>query len=412
MASITYTGQVQARAQVDRVTVTAAAAGATYTVAVAGRTETFTATTADVLAAAAGLAAAAAASTRGELAELAWAAAGPVVTVTGPADGAAFALTATAGAGGAASRVTAVAAASPHDLALAGNYAGGALPAAGDTLVFAGDGGYDRASALYGLGQFAAAAVAVERRAGHAGRIGLPDTARAGYREYRPTHLATAGTTLHIAQADRDGAGQVRLQSTAAGAVDLAVTGAGRGSELGAEAVEVYGLPAGSAAAVTAAGLALAPAFGQAAAAATLVAAAGAAVRVGPGAVLGDVAVLAGSAGVFEASFTGLRVDASRATVLAGAAGAGGVVVDGGEVDWRSAGSPGAVRVGSGGRFTLAAAPPGVAVAAVAVYERGEWADPLQRAARPYPIDLVRADLAGVTVDAGTHVRLTVGAVP
>lgn len=405
-STIVYTGQRQPRAQVSTFTVTANAIGTVFTATVNAKPVTFTSTTAVVADAAAGLVAAATARTApAEVRELAWSASGATVTVTGPADGAPFTVTPSASGGGTVGSVTTAASQSPYDAADTQNYAGGALPAAGDTLLF--DPSWPDASVRYGLDTFAAVAVKVTRRPGHAGRIGLPDQAAAGYREYRTRSFATAGVTLLVAQSDQDDAQAVRLRSTAGSAVALSVSG-GRAPGVGDEPVECYGLPASSVVNVAGAGLALAAEGGQTTGTLAVESSSGT-LRVGPGAVLGAVIVVGGDARI-EAGFATLEVDRGGSVVALGAAAAStGVTVDGGTLAWNSTGSPAVVTVGDQGAFDLTAAPGPVAVTKLVLSAGSAVTDPSGRLARPFDVEVTRCGVADVAADFGTHFKLTVG---
>ena len=398
MATVTWVGAAPTVPQVDTVTVTGNDASTSYRLTVNGKTVAVGGAASAALTAAA-LQAAAAASTEPEFAELTFGdPSGAAFAVTGPATGAPFTLSASvSGGAGTVSRSTTTAASSPNHASLAANYSGGALPAASDALVFE----ESAVSVLYGLTALAAVALAsVTRRATFTGRIGLPDVNDNGYAEYRTRELTVDAPAVLVESPASDAAGQVRLLSAAGSAVTLAVAGDGAGGGLGAEAVEVRGLPSGSTVTATGAGVAVAVRAGQVAAVATLRVAGGSA-RCGAGVTLG-AAELRDSDARLDCSYTTLAVDGTGTVTVAGAAAGTNTVVDGGTVAWRSTGSPGTVKVGPGGAVDFGRAPASVSLGAAAELSAGAaWLDPAGRVARPYSLTLVRAEAAEVTLDLG-----------
>lgn len=405
MATKTWVGQAQVVRQVDTVTITAGDAATTYTVTINTKAVSYTGS-ATVATVAAGLQAAFAASADPEFRELTSAyVSGATFTVTGPADGAPFTLAVSvAGGSGTISRTATTAATGPHDAGAAANYSGGSLPSAGDTLVFESS----ATSVLYNLTGLAAVALAaVVRRVSFTGTIGLPDVNPAGYREYRTRDLSLDAPAVTIEQSGQDQAQQIRLNSITASATTLTVIGDAAGGGVGAERVEVRGLPASSVVNVTGGSVAVAPLAGQSCTVATL-RGLNATVRVGSGASLTTVN-LQNCQARLEAGCTTLTIDQGGSVTTTGAAAVTNTNVDGGTLAWRSTGSPGTVKVGSGGVIDFSNAPAAVALGATAeVYAGATWSDPAGRVTTSFAVTVVRASVGEVSLDFGTGRTLTV----
>jgi hypothetical protein len=398
----------QARAQVGTLTVTTADTGGTITVTVGGtKSVVVTPSTTDTTTTAAEIAAACAASAEGEFAEITWESALAVVTFTGPDDGAPITVAKTDGGTNATTLATTVTPLSPHDINDAANWSLGAVPTGADVAVFeAGD-----VDALYNLAALTAVAFDVIRRATFTGRIGLPDVdEQFGYREYRDTHLETAGTSIQVQQAPGDDAGQVRIRATAAGATAVTVTGSGASGTPGGEPVEVYGLASTSTVNVANAGVAVGPETDRAATVAT-VRGVNATVRLGP-AVTATTVNLTDCDALILCSYTTLTVDRGGTCEVAGAAVGTTTEIEEGTVLWKSTGTFGTLDVGSDGVMDLAQAPAEVTPTAITLNEGAELNDPAERLARPYDVNLTRTQLDRVTMDLGTHYALTVAAHP
>lgn len=352
MADVLWIGVAASVPQVDTITVGSATAAQTFAVTVNGKTVTYTAGTGETTATvAAALQALLAASTEGEFAERTWAVASSTVTSTGPADGAP--ITTTVGGTGTISVSTTTSPVSPHDMANGANYSTGALPDDGDRLVLQDT----DVGLLYNLDAIGSPQVDLLRRATFTGAVGLPDVnAAGGYREYRRTHLRLNTISLTVEQGDRDGAGQVRLETINPSGTTVTVTGGGPTTRVGSEVVEVIGLATGSVVDVAGASVAVAPKLGQTATVGTLLAS-NATVRVGPGATLSAGPTLTNVQAQVDASWSGtLTLDGGQ--VVVGGSAAGAVAVDGGTVVWRSTGNPGASpAVGGGGTLDLTQAP-------------------------------------------------------
>lgn len=401
MATITYVGKARTTAQVSTYTVVSGSDTTTYTLTCNGKTATYTASAgnnATVIATA--LAAAWALREEPEFTELTLTdGLAGVLTITGPDTGKPFTVTASvSGGAGTLTAATPTAASSPYHLNKTANYSGAALPVNGDVLVVE-----DEVSILWELDALTSITFQLDRRASHAGRIGLPPLDEdGGYPQYRPRHLESAATTHKVRQAGGDGPYQVRLKSTAGSAVTLTVTGDGAADEI----LEVFGLPASSVLNVAGSGVAVAPLTGQTATVATLLAN-NAAVRLGAGVTL-TTATLTGGSAVLGCGWTTLNMDRGAQALVVLAAAGGTTNADDGAITWRSTGNLGTVVLGTGAFLDLSGAPSAVTVTALTLSENSGLTDPAGRITRPYDLVLNRTEIGRVSLDVGTHRTITV----
>jgi hypothetical protein len=385
MADVIWRGLQRARAQVATLTIGTASTGGTITVTVGGtKSVIITPTTTNTTTTATELLAALQACTEGEFTEITWTSSGAVVTGTGPADGAPFTIAKTDGGSNATTLASsATAPLSPHDAADGANYSTGAIPAAADRLVFQ-DGDVSVKYGLTGLTN----AISVLRRDTYTGAIGLPDQSANGYVEYRRTHLDVDATAIVIEQSAGDFAGQFRLECTSAAACTLTVTG-GSPAQLGAEVVDIYGLPASSVLNVAGGSVLVAGKVGQTATVATWLGTR-ASFRFGSGVTLTAGERLRDVTALVLCSWSGsLTLDGGDVTV--GGSAAGSLVIDGGRVVWRSTGNPGnSPAIGSGGSLDLTQAPKTLTIGGtVAAYAGGALDDTAGRGGN-YALQWVR----------------------
>lgn len=404
MATVKWIGAAQTTPQVDTVTITANNVATTYQVTINGKTVSVIGQASTALTATA-LQAATDASTEPEFAELTWGAVnGSAFTVTGPSDGSPFTMSASVTGGtGTISRTTTTTAGGPNDVSLAANYSTGSLPGAGDDLVLE----LSDVSLLYNLDALSAIDLgSFTRRSSFTGRVGLSDVSAGGYREYRGKELQVDSESITIETPGSDGAGQVRILSLSSAAVTLSVLGDGSAGGLGSEPVSIRGLPASSVVSVTGGGLAVATAAGDVATIATL-SVIGGSVRLGSGVTL-TTATLRDADARFDCSCTTLGVDGNGTITVLGNAAVTTLTVDGGTIDWRSTGSPGAITIGSGGAITYSRAPASVAITSATIHPGGVWSDPAGRVTRPYSLVISRGSISEVSLDVGVGRTLQV----
>jgi len=399
MAVTYWTGNARATARSHTFSVTAVTAGDTLTATINSKVETYTIPTgATTTTAAAGLVALLATSPVRELANFTLTSDGAVVRAVGPADGRPLTISFAATGTSTISAVTSVAATSPHDADDAANYLGGTKPGDGDTLIFENN----SVDCLYNLAEFTSNTVTFVKRASYGGVIGLPDTNPLGYPEFLPTHFETAGTSLTV----EDNGVVCRLRGTSASATTLTVTGNG-GGDLNAETVEFYG-PSHTSSVVNVTGgtLAWAPLTTQSAAAGTATVANGI-LRTGPSAVPGALSIYNSTAEI-AGNYTTLFMDRdSNVTVVRAAAATTSTTNQGGNLIWRSTGTPDAVVIGSGGTLDMSQAVSSVAVDGITVEEGYTLNNPFDKITRPYTITF-RGELSNGTIDIGTGRSVTV----
>jgi len=193
MANVSFLGHAPTVAQVDTITVTGVVAiGNTFTVTINGKSVTYTATATTTASVRTGLAAALAASTITEFTELTFAEGVLRVDCTASVAGRSHAITVSKAQGTGGTNLHAIGIANvtpnsgPNEFNVASNWSGGAVPGAGDTLIFE----LSNIDLLYGLQHCVSTTCRVMST--YSGSIGLPERNPAGYDEYRATHLATA----------------------------------------------------------------------------------------------------------------------------------------------------------------------------------------------------------------------------
>lgn len=404
MATVTWVGKQRKRAQAGTLTVTTADTGGTITVKVGGRKAVIvTPSTTNTTTTAAEIAAACKASAEGEFAEITWTSSGAAVTFTGPEDGAPITVAKTDGGTNATTLSASVTAPlSPHDLADAANYSGNALPSATDALVFE-DSGID---AKYNAAALTAIPLAsVTRRKSYTGRIGLKSQNPRGYAEYRTAEVELDAPIVLIESADSDATEQVRIKSVSAAAVTLTVQGDGSTAPLGAEAVQVRGLPANSVLRANGGSVQVAALAGHTAALATVLAQK-ATVWLGAGVTLTDATFTNCQARVDCSATTLKQLEGGTCDVRGAAAvGNSGLKVYAGTVTWRSTGATGnSPLVGKDGVLDFGQAPAGVTVGGtVALYSGSTFSDPAGKVATGYNVNTVNCRLEDVKLIVGVN---------
>jgi hypothetical protein len=250
MATVRYVGGAVTTAQVDTRTLAAPSIGSTYTVTAGSGSFTYTAASTTVATEAAALVAAFNKTAVPQLAELVAAnPSGGVITFTARTPGLPFTAAYTTGGAGSPTFAgsTTTANSSPSDMALAANYSGGALPSAGDTLVFDGA----SPAALYSVDALAAVALAGVTLAGSytggsVGLLGLADVRGSGskaYPEYRARYFKLGGTgAVTVTIGDTTGTGPSRVCVDAQAALPaVTVRGTGSPADAGQKAVRLKG---------------------------------------------------------------------------------------------------------------------------------------------------------------------------
>lgn len=400
MAIVYYTFNQVNRAATFTSEVTATAASGTLTVAINSKSEVYTATASDTIeTVATNMVAQLQNSVIPEFADVTWS--NPedaIIYGVGNADGQTISVSFTSASGVTVSN-TSTSPTSSANLADVLNYSTGALPTNGDTLIIENNGG----SILWGLNALSALEVNIIRRASHTGQIGLPDTNANGYPEYRPTHLATEGTSLQIEDNQQ---GFVRLLSTSATAVTYTQTGTSPGSLFG-EYVELTGTPASSVVTVNGGGLAFAPLEDQTSVAGTLNVA-NAAFRSGSNGTFAT-GYMSNVNGQIAGTYTTLVIDDSASEIsVVRAAASTTTTIEAGTLSWNSSGAMGTMTIASEGVLDLTFAPVAVAVTNLIVTDNAQVFDPNGKITKPYTLKLNHTSLSKVTLELGTNNQIQV----
>lgn len=384
-----------------------ATVGAVYTLTTNAKAISYTCVTGNTATdVAAGIAAAAQSSAEPEWAELAVDSAAAVLSVTGPSDGAPITVTAGVTGGGSLTAGTTTAATSPHDLGDAANYAGGALPANSDTLVFPAQ----TADVRYRLDALQALTGLTVRREVNGPAIGLADWPQAFYREYRPTRLKVAATSIEVELGSGDNQGTLRLdlQGTNSTVRIRSTTSAGRTDLDSPSQVEIVNSGATSTIQMVASSLDLGVVASTIAGVA-LINASDSTVRVGT--VTGSPTIeLIDSTARIGSSFSALQVEGASTVEVVGTA-TGGLLLNGGTVNWIGRGVLNAPVVGPEAVLDLdQGVDPVTVTGRITLNQGAALRDRGTRLVVPYGVDCSRSTPEGLEV--GRHRRFTVDAVP
>lgn len=428
MAVVKFVGGALTQAQVDTRTLAAPSVGSTYTVTAGSGSFTYTAGSTTVATEAAALAAAFNKTAVPHLAELVAAnPSGGTITFTARTAGLPFTAAYTTGGTGSPTFAgsTTTPNSSPSDMALAANYSGGALPSAGDTLVF--DGGSP--AALYNVDALSAVALAGVTLAGTftgggVGLLGLADVRGSGakaYPEYRAKYFKLGGTgAVVVTVGDTTGTGPSRVcidQQAALPAVT--VRGTGSSADAGQRAVRLKGGGATSTLNVFKGSVAVAGGAGDAATVATLRlgyqtnVGGDADVLVGSGVTL-TTAVMDGGKLVLNAPCTTLTKTAGTLTL--GFAGTVTTYTDtplngaGGSTVWRGTGTITTATLGLGARMDRSQEINKATVTNTISLSKGaSWLDPNYSVNYATPaFTLVACGLKEITLDVGPARSLAV----
>lgn len=408
MAVIKWKGGAQAVAQVTTITFSAYTSGQTYTVVINGKSVSYTAgasTAADVVS---GLQAAIAASGGAEFSTMT-ASGTTTLILTGNNPGEPTTITASA-TGGITATVTATTAATgPNHFNNANNWIGGALPSAGDDLVFE-DSTYGVLYALEDTTNYGDITI----DSTFTGEIGLPVQNATGYREYRPRFLKLGDGTSSYALTVGLGTGrQPPRVFVDANAADVAAkiynSGQGISDEMpiiikntgGASTLDVYSgkvhIDADSSGSLTT--LRITPADGGTNNVYVLI----------------DEAVAAGAitqtGGTLEVRGSASSIDASnnaQARFVLAAACPVIVVATGGTVYWEStAGVTTSISVHAGGSIDFSRNVSAKTVAAAVMYAGGTLKDPSGIVTWTTGVDLLGCSIRDVTLDLGRGRTIT-----
>ncbi|MCR9118251.1 MAG: hypothetical protein NXI22_15055 [bacterium] len=349
-----------------------------------------------------------------EFAEIEAVAIGATVVLTGSVAGSPFEVTAAeTSTSGTLSVVETTSATGPHHADNVDNWSTHSLPADDDEVVF----DFGDVDLLYGLDQSAVTPAAIVRTQNYTGRIGLPATnesnASQPYPEYRQRFLqfgnADAETTTAITIGQGDGAGGGMNLDSGDGQIVLNVFATG--STASDDAFRWKGTHAANVVNVHRGNVQIAPDMDELATVATLRIgyienqSGDAAVDCGVGVTLTAVEMTGGSATV-RSDTTTFAIEAGVAELLAGDH--ADLNLRGGEAFYRSTGELTSVHVSGGGRLDFSRDNRSRTVANCTLHRDGEIRDPFRSAVFSNGVDLHRTDLAGVALQLGSHLTLTV----
>lgn len=274
MATVRYIAARAYRAQVDTINVNDATAATVYTVTHTGTGDvaTYTSVSGDTVDSVAAAIANAMSAVAGntpfaELTPLAAGSGGNLI-VTGPADGSPYTLTVATAPAARATISSTITPQSAKDLSDTANYSTGALPGAGDTLVFE-NGATGPAYNLTALSAIALASVV--RRSTFTGQMGLADVSPGGYLEFRTKTITLNCTTATFEAAPQDVAQQFRLKFTTSTAVSINGSGA-QPAALMSEVFYVEGLTGAATLSIVGSSVCISPSISTACTIATLTA--------------------------------------------------------------------------------------------------------------------------------------------
>lgn len=408
MAVVKWKGGAQAVAQVTTITFSAYTSGQTYTVVINGKSVSYTAAASTAADVSSGLQAAIAASGGAEFSTMtASGTTSLILTSNNPGEPTTITASAT---GGITATVTATTAATgPNHFNNANNWIGGALPSAGDDLVFE-DSSYGVLYALEDTTNYGDITI----DSTFTGEIGLPVQNAAGYREYRPRFLKLGDGTSSYALTVGLGTGRqpprVFIDANAADvAAKIYNSGQGISDEMpviirntgGASTLDVYSgkvhVDADSSGSLTT--LRITPADGGTNNVYVLIdetVAAGAIIQTG---------------GTLEVRGSASSIDASnnaQARFVLAAACPVIVVATGGTVYWEStAGVTTSINVHAGGSIDFARNVSTKTVAAAVLYAGGTIKDPSGIVTWTTGVDLLGCSIQDVTLDLGRSRTIT-----
>lgn len=305
----------------------------------------------------------------------------------------------------------------------ADNWSGGAVPVGSDDVVAdTGD-----VSIKYGLDQNVVTLDSITITQGFTGDIGLPETneddTALTYREYRDQYWKTGNaadanpTTISIGEGAGAGSGRLKIDSNT-GQVTINVRNSGQRAESDKNAIIWKGTHTSNELNVTKGDFAVAFAAGEIAILATL--------RVGflenqdgdstvfcsagTGLTSAAITQTGGALSIDTATSSGtIDLNGGELTVLSGAHAS--IDVDGGTLFYESTGTLTSVKTGGGGTVDYRRDNRSRTVTNCEVHARATYLDPQRTVTHTNGVDLVRTNIADVTLDLGTHVTLSTSAI-
>lgn len=298
------------------------------------------------------------------------------------------------------------ASAGPNDWSTAQNWSTGAVPGA-DTAILENS----SVDIRYGLAQSAVTLVALHILASYTGKVGLAEH-NGTYYEYRDRYLAISATNIYIGQGTGTGSNQIRINTgSVAGTIHVYLMAAS--AVPGIEALTLIGTNI-TALNIYKGTVGVAVIGGEVATITTLRVGyianvvSDALVRLGSGVTLTTVSQSGGDLTVNNAVTTITTVDGVLRIRLAATVTT--LNLDGGTCYYVSTGTATTINVGNGGKLLFTQDMQGRTVTTCNIFAGSTVLDPLRTVTFTNGIDLERCSLADVTLDVGTHAKISVAA--
>ena len=336
---------------------------------------------------------------------------GTAIVLTGQ-PGIPFTVTAAATGGGAITASATQAATGPNHWDNADNWSGGSVPTASDD-VFVENSAVD---ILWGIDQNTVALTSLTIAQSYTGSIGLPFNNEAGFAEYRERWLKIRPGTLTIGRGAGNGSGRINIDTGTAAAATVYVYGSGNPLDTGLKAVQIVGSHSSNVLNVFKGSVGVCEQAGTTAQfpdfrVGYLDSVEGDSdVRVGTG--MTTITSVTQSGGVLELNCgtTALvKTDGETRFLLSGAHAS--ITADGGVSRYQSSGTCAVLIVGGGATVDFRGDLRSKTVSACDIFAGATLLDPDKTVTWTAGVDLNRCSLSEVTLDIGTHVRVTRGSV-
>lgn len=300
------------------------------------------------------------------------------------------------------------ASAGPNHWDTAGNYDSNTVPVSSDDVYIEGH----AVDILYGLNSSSVVLETLNIAQNYTGRIGLPERNAGGYPEYRETYLNVASKVVRIGYGTGAGSGRLKLNtgSTQASATAFSILNSGAPLENGVESILLKANNSSNSIQILKGSVGLCVVTnttGNFSAGASIgftdQQATDSKVRFGSGVSLATVNQFGGVVET-NSAVTTLNQQAGTHTHQAGTMGTANV--DGGTLVYNSTGTITAANVGSGAHLDLSKDTRRLTVSALDLHAQSRLSDPYRRV-NNLIVDLNRCSLSDVTIDLGTHVRIS-----
>ncbi len=344
-----------------------------------------------------------------------------VMTVTADTKGRPFTpsvSSTTAGDGALGSPSVGTAASGPHAFDTPANWDTGAVPVAGDAVVYE----HSAVDCLYNLDQSSVDNFAsLAQKASYTGKIGLPRTNKSGgnaeadtYVEYRERYLKVQIQAVTIGEGDGAGSGRTMLSLENSATCAILVYGTGTPAESGVESLVITNTHADATATISRGSIGFNVFSGETGTIATL--------KIGyTSNRFGDVTGRAGSGttitildksgGDYEIGTAATTLTHTGGTLVVKDGAITTLTIDGGTVKYQGDDTVATVNGGSGGTLDLASDMRARIFTNTLIYKGFTLLDPFKTVTFTNGFDLVRCGLNDVVLDIGDHQTLTPSAI-